>query len=176
MKNKIALIVFVLCSVYAFAQPDIKIGMSLNSVKQLHPEFNSTVSQNAVTLTKPDTLYGLNGEWGYRFENEKLTWIYFNKYIDEINEANFKKCLSAAEKLIEDYSKPYNKPDTLIIGDTLFVDPYIKKHWGYDVVEAKWKKSDNMKIKIEFTFMGGKGEYSFLVKINYFDTLYPYFD
>jgi len=121
-------------------------------------------------------LYGLSGSWAYQFEDGLLKWFLFDKYIDEINDINFKKCLFAANQLIKDYTKQYGKPDTIFTGNTSFVDPYIKSHWGYDVIEAQWYNVNGMKIKIEFTFMGGKGDYHFLVKINYFDKNYPYFD
>jgi len=43
------------------------------------------------------------------------------------------------------------------------------------VIYAKWQKKD-VKFKIEFTFMGGKGDYHFLVKMGFFRPDYPFFD
>ena len=163
-------------SIHLFAQSKANIGMSIKEVSKLYPKTNSSAYENTITLSMTDTLYGLPGEWGFRFENNKLNWIHFSKYIDDIEKPNFDKCLNVTEKLIQDYSKAFGKPDTTIIGDTTFVDPYKKHHWGYDVIEARWNNSNGMKIKVEFTFFGGKGEYHFIVTINYFDKEYPYFD
>ena len=159
-----------------FAQPEVIIGMTMDEVNKIYPGLKSGTYENTTTLERPVNLYGLEDVWGYRFEKEKLTWIFFHKYMHEINETNFNKCLSATRKIIEDYTVLFGKPDTIITGDTTFIDPYKKKHWGYDVMEARWKNYNNMKIKVEFTFMGGKGEYNFLVSINYFDKNYPYFE
>ncbi len=121
-------------------------------------------------------LYGLDGSWSYSFKNGKLNWMHYQKYKNEINESNFNKCLSATEQLIKDYTKYYGKPDTTIVGNKIFVDPLVKHHWGYNVLEARWNNVNGQKIKVEFDFMGGKGEYSFVVIINFFDKDYPYFD
>jgi len=152
------------------------LGMDVNDFGKVFPE----LFPNGVGLTgqwgREEKLYGLNGSWAYRFENGKLNWMHYDKYIDEINDTNFNKCLSATKQLLKDYTKQYGKPDTTIIGNTHFIDPYKKHHWGYDVLEARWKDYKGMKIKVEFTFMGGKGDYHFLVVINYFDKNYPYYD
>jgi len=158
------------------AQTKITIGMSPDSVKKIYPGMKESRYENSVTLSRKDNLYGLEDEWGYRFENGKLDWIYFDKYLDTLTEKNFKLYLTTTKKIIIDYTKAYGKPDTTITGNTKFIDPYKKHHWGYDVLEARWNNYRGMKIKVEFTFMGGKGEYHFLVKINYFDKEYPYFD
>ena len=150
--------------------------MTIDQVTKIYSNLKSTKYENTITLERPDTLYGLDDSWGYRFEDEKLTWIFFDKYIVDINDSNFRKCFAATKQLIKDYTKLYGVPDKTIVGDTNFVDPYKKKHWGYNVIEARWKNYNNMKIKVEFTFMGGKGQYSFLVKIGVFDKNYPYYD
>lgn len=159
-----------------FAQEKVIIGMTIKEVKKIYPAIKTDMNENGTTLSRPDNLYGLDDDWGYRFTGNKLTWIFFDKYINEINDGNFRKCLSATRQLVQDYTNLYGKPDTIIIGDTTFVDPFKKQHWGYDIIEAQWENYNNMKIKIEFTFMGGKGEYNFLVKICYFDKNYPYYD
>ena len=159
-----------------YAQEKATIGMSLDEVKKIYPSIKIDSNQNGITLSRPANIYGLDDSWGYRFTENKLTWIYVHKYIEEINESNFKKCLIATRQIIKEYTKFYGKPDNTIIGDTTYIDPYKKNHWGYDVMEVRWKNYKGMKIKIEFTFMGSKGEYSLLVNINYFDKDYPYYD
>jgi hypothetical protein len=152
------------------------LGMDVKDFAKVFP----TLFPNGVKISgqwgRDQQLYGLDGSWSYQFEDGKLTWIHFQKYKNEINETNFNMCLSATEKLIDDYTKLYDKPDTVIIGNKSFLDPIKNHHWGYDVMEARWKNTNGQKIKIEFTFMGGKGEYSFLVIINFFDKDYPYYD
>jgi len=151
-------------------------GMDVKSFATVFPALFPKGIKMSGQWQRNQELYGLKGSWTYRFENGKLSWIHFNKYLDEINENNFKQCLHAATQLINDYTRLYGKPDTTLTGDTTFVDPYKKHHWGYDVIEARWKDCKEMKIKIEFTFMGGKGDYHFLLGINYFDKNYPYYE
>ena len=159
-----------------FSQSLATIGMTMDEVNKIYPDMEKSTYENTTTLSRPENLYGLDGTWGYRFENDKLTWIYFNKYIDDINNQNFKKCLSATKQLLKAYTKKYGKPETTTIGNPKFVDPYKKIHWGYNVIQARWADYEGMKIKLEFNFMGGKGDYHFLVKTNYFDKSYPYYD
>ncbi len=159
--------------IIAFTQSKATIGMTMARVKKIYPDMEMSASGNTTTLTRPETLYGIDGKWGYQFKNQKLIWIYFDKYIDELNDNNFRKCLSATRHLIKDYTKRYGKPDTTITGNTKFIDPYKKHHWGYDVLEARWKDKNGMKINIKFKFMGSKGEYHFIVDINYFDKKDP---
>ncbi len=152
------------------------IGMDIDSFAKAYP----SLFKNSIGLTgqwgRSEDIYGLKGNWSYRFENGKLTWIHFAKYIDEVNEENFNKCLSATNKIIIDYIKQYGKPDEVISGKTKFIDPSKERHWGYGVKEVRWKNVNGMKIKIEFTFMGGKGDYNFIVAINHFDKDYPFYD
>jgi hypothetical protein len=176
MKHILVIIILLLLNFVLFAQSKAKIGMSMEEFQALYPKTKSALYQNTTTLSIQDTLYNLPGQWGYRFDNNKLNWIHFDKYIDEINQRNFDLCVSASQEIIKNFTKAYGKPDTLITGNTNFIDPYQKHHWGYDVIEARWKEVSGMKIKVEFTFMGGKGEYHFLVVINYFEKNYPYFE
>ena len=175
--KKLNLFLFLaLVSSLSFSQTKIFIGMSLDTVKKIYPGIKEETFKKTTTLSRRENLFGLDDEWGYRFENGKLDWIFFDKYIDSLTEKNFKLCLSATQKIIKNYTQAYGKPDTTIKGNTRFIDPYKKHHWGYDVLEARWKNYKGMKIKVEFTFMGGKGEYHLLVKVNYFGKDYPYFD
>lgn len=161
-------------------QPDkigkFYLGMKVSDFALVFPK----LFPNGIALSgqweRKEKLYELDGSWNYDFLNGKLDWYSYDKYLNEINESNFTKSLNAAKSLINDYTKIYGKPDTTIIGNTNFVNPREKHHWGYDVIEAKWYNANGMKIKIEFTFMGGKGEYHFLVKIEHFGKDYQYFD
>ncbi|MFH2096676.1 MAG: hypothetical protein ABIJ16_13280 [Bacteroidota bacterium] len=125
-----------------------------------------------------ETIYGLDGYWHYTFEKDTLDWYGYSFYIndaEELTEENFNRCLEAARKLIDEYTGYFGKPDELKEGKTEFIDPYQMRHWGYDVVEAKWIQ-DNLKCKVEFSFFGGKGQYFFQVLIKCFRPDYPYFD
>lgn len=176
MKIILIFIIYLLVFSTLSAQPKVSIGMSLEEVKKLYPSAKSETYEKNITLSIPVSFYGLDDSWGFRFEKNKLNWIFFHKYIDEINEVNFKKSLYAAKKIIGDFTMSFGQPDSMVVGDTLFKDPYKTRHWGYDVIEAYWKNHNGMKCKIEFTFMGGKGQYNFLVSINIFDKTYPYYN
>ena len=152
------------------------LGENVNDFAKVFP----SLFQNGVGLTgqwgRDEKLYGLDGGWAYNFDSGKLEWMLYDNYIHEITQANFDKCLSASKHLVKDYTAIYGQPDTTMIGDTTFKDPAEKRHWGYDVMEVRWKDYKGEKLKIEFTFMGGKGEYAFLVKIAFFEKNYPYYD
>lgn len=150
--------------------------MSLDSVKKVHPNYKESKYENSVTLTKKEKLPKGEADWGYRFDNNKLDWIYYQKYVHELNEKNFNDCLAEARRLIAGLTEEFGSADFMQEGQTKFVDPAKKHHWGYKVIEARWNNAKGMKIKVEFTFMGGKGQYAFLVKENRFGKDYPYFD
>ena len=150
--------------------------MSLEEVKKLFPNATESKYEKTIILVRSDTIHGLGSSWSYNFEGGKLNYFLFNIYNRNLSETNFKKCLKATEEIIADYTKWYGEPDEEAKGNTKYVDPYKKKHWGYDVLEAKWKNVSGEKIKVEFTFMGGKGEYQFLVVINHFNKDYPYYE
>lgn len=175
MKKILFITTLLICPLFILSQPKVKIGMTMEEVQKIFPNTTSSTYENTITLSRPDTLFGLADEWGYRFEDNKLNWIFFSKYIDDLNKENFHKCLTATANLMKEYADFYGLPDSVIIGDTTFIDPLVKHHWGYDVIEAQWKNAQGMKIDIEFRFMGGKGEYHFIVSINIFDKTYPYF-
>lgn len=175
MKNLVILFLVVF-PIAMQAQQNPTIGMSIDEVKRMYSGLGEERYEKTITLTNPDTLYGLADEWGYRFENQKLDWIFFHCYEDSLSETNFNQCLAATMHLIGDYTQEFGSPDTLIVGTLKFRNPYTDHHWGYDVIEAKWFDADGMKIKIEFTFFGGKGEYNFIVNINQFGKEYPYFE
>ncbi len=160
----------------SIAQPKAKIGMSLTEAKKLFPKAKENIYENTVALVCGDTIHGLPGAWEYNFTDGKLKSMSFSKYIDVLNEENFKKCLKATKEIIADYSKLYDKPDEEVIGTQKYVDPYKEHHYGYDVYEVHWKNAGGEKIKVEFTFLGGKGEYHLLVGINHFDKDYPYYE
>lgn len=176
IKQLIFFLFFASAYISGFSQSNVKIGMTEEEFVKIYSDLKFTVYENNKTYTRNETVKGLSVEWGYRFEEGKLNWIYFHHYVDKINKSEFDKCLKSTELLIEEYTELYGEPDSLVEGTKKFQDPYKKKHWGYDVIEARWKNYNGMKIKVEFTFMGGKGEYHFLVTVNFFDKNYPYYD
>lgn len=158
------------------AQKPASIGISKTKFIQLYPELTSVIYEKTETYSIPDTLFGLDDKWGYRFEKDTLTWIYFHKYIDDITKENFELCLNSTDRIIAEFTELFGQPDTLIVGNRNYVDPYENWHWGYDVTEARWNNVNEMKIKVGFDFFGGKGMFNFIVSVNYFDKNYPYFD
>jgi hypothetical protein len=134
-----------------------------------------------VAIRSPDgqggldaTVHGLEGRWTYTFEGGKLKWALFDRYIDELTAPNFARCLAATDAIIADYTKQYGPPTALKVGTRTFKDPRVEHHWGYEVMEATWK-ADGMKFHVDFDFMGGKGDYHLLVKMEFQREDYPYF-
>ena len=143
--------------------------------EQTFPELSVKSPDAQVGITA--LVHGLDGRWTYTFEGGKLKWAMFNRYIDELTQANFDRCLSATDAIIADYTRQYGPPASLKPGTRTFKDPYdpkVERHWGYEVMEATWK-ADGMKFHVDFDFMGGKGDYHFLVQMEFEREDYPYF-
>ncbi len=176
MKNILFTISILISSIILFSQNDIHTGITKTEFCKINPELTGSIYENTETFTIPSNMFGLEDEWAFRFENDTLTWIFFHKYNDSITKENFDLCLSSTEQIIAKYTEQYGNPDTTIVGDRNFVDPYEKWHWGYDVIEARWNNVNGMKLKVEFDFFGGKGVFNFMVIVNFFDKDYPYFN
>jgi hypothetical protein len=124
------------------------------------------------------TLHGVTGEWVYSFDKGKLGWYGFSKYWSEAGEItpeNFDKGLTAARALIAYYTTKLGKPQASSEKNTRFKDPAKIRHWGYEVIEARWV-SPQGKLKVSFDFHGGKGVYFLLLKVGVFRKDYPFFD
>jgi hypothetical protein len=151
----------------------IEPGMSLDAFLQVHPDLGRPAGPDT-QVTRTETRQGLDGTWTYEFEDGKLDWWVWDATIDELNEDNFRKCLEAASALIDEAKATSGSPVSLERGQTAFRDPKVQRHWGYDVVEAKWK-ADDVWFKISFRFKGAKGMYAFLVKSEFFRPGYEFF-
>ena len=152
----------------------VYIGMSINDFKTIYPEIVPENYKPTQSFKRKETIADIDGEWYYDFKDSRLKWFMFDRYFNEINQANFDKCLNASKEIITDYKKKYGAPIKIEEGETTFKDPYKERHWGYDVIKSVWQ-TDKMKILVEFHFMGGKGEYNFIVKIAFQDKDYKYF-
>jgi hypothetical protein len=170
-----ALLFCQLCYIPAQSQQLPTVGMPRKELIAVFPRFAEEQFKGKDVLCRGAEIWGLTDDFCFRLKNDSVEWMYFHNYIDDLTKDNFKLCLSATRGIISDYTGIYGAPDTVITGDTTFVDPYVKHHWGYNVLEARWYDAYGQKIGVEFTFMGGKGEYALLVTINYFDKNYPYF-
>ncbi len=167
-------LIFVFIMTKLVSQPKSHIGASINEFKEQHPKMQMQRYEDEVTYSDKVNISGLTSSWSYRFKRGTLEWIYLHKYINEVNQDNFDKCLEATKKIIKDFSKVYGEPDKTDIGNTTYIDPFMKRHWGYDVIRAVWLNHEGMKIKTRFTFKGGKGDYSFLISIDFHDKDYPF--
>lgn len=175
MRAKILLILIgVLIMTKLISQPKSAVGVSINEFKKKFPQMNTQQYEDEVTFSDKEKVAGLDASWSYRFKQGVLEWIFLHKYIDKVNKGNFDKSLVWTKKIIADFIKIYGDPDKIEYGNTNFIDPYEKKHWGYDVIRAVWLNAEKMKIKVRFTFKGGKGEYSFLISIDFHEKNYSF--
>ncbi|GMT50335.1 MAG: hypothetical protein IEMM0008_1874 [bacterium] len=118
----------------------------------------------------------MKGKWYFRFENKKLSWYSFSFYITDykkLNKSNFQRCLKGTEKIIAYLSELYGKPSERVDGIKYFKDPFKERHFGYNVVRAKWKTKRET-IKASFYFFGSKGHYWFVVDTKFFNKDYKY--
>ena len=177
MKKLLLLFSMFIFSASLFSQEKnrIYIRMDMYLFKMAYPKVIPANASTTGQWARADSLYGLPGSWSYTFTDGKLEWCLWDIYIDSLTNNNFRKCLAATKALIKKYTADYGKPLEYNVTDTTFRDPYVERHCGYDVMNAKWM-TDKIKFKIDFDFMGGKGEYHFLVKMGFFDKDYPYWD
>jgi hypothetical protein len=150
------------------------IGMDFSQFSSDYPNIVKDKTDGNKQYNIEDTIQSINGGWAYNFAENKLQWIMFNSYSDEISQENFDNYSSAAQQVIEDYKSKYGEPTEFEFENKTFKDPYTERHYGYDVISAIWR-TDEMDFKIEFTFMGGKGEYNFLFKMEFHEHGYEYF-
>lgn len=150
------------------------IGMEFSKFAADFPEIIKKETDGNKQYNIAESIHNLEGKWAYEFSENKLKWFMFNSYSDDINQENFDKYLSVTQQIIEEYKSRYGKPSEFIFDNKTFKDPYIKRHWGYDVISAIWE-TDEMDFKIEFTFMGGKGEYNFIFTMEFHEHGYEYF-
>ena len=106
--------------------PSIQLGMSEAALNQIYQGLKTTKYHSETNCHRPETIEGVAVEWVYRFENDKLNWVFLHHYSDELNKENFELCLKMAKNLIEEHSKIYGKP-ILKEGNRHFVDPYKNK-------------------------------------------------
>jgi hypothetical protein len=156
------------------AQPKAVIGTTLTEFEKEYPKMPRQIYEDEVTFSEKFRVSGFDVSWSYKFKKGRLEWIYLQKYIQMVNQKNFDRCLKLTKKIITDFTTYYGDADNMEEGDTTYVDPYVKRHWGYDVIRAVWKNYKGMKIKVRFTFKGGKGDYSFLVSVDFHDSSYPF--
>ncbi|GAB4290675.1 MAG: hypothetical protein Kow0068_16100 [Marinilabiliales bacterium] len=160
------------------ANENVVPGITLENFAKIYPElFPKGILESGQSNFR-NKLYNLDGYWYYRFKNDTLDnygYYYSINNSNLLNEGNFRKCLSSTKAIIQEYTGYFGTPDSLFEGQQTFIDPSIKKHWGYKVIEAYWIEN-NQKIKVGFDFNGGKGQYFFNVYVKYFRKEYPYFD
>jgi len=138
-------------------------GQTINDFAKANPTyFPNGVGING-QFGKEEKLIGLDGNWSYDFKNSKLDWLTWGHYAGKHDQTTFMNCLRATRGIIADYSKIYGSP-TITTEDTKYRDPLNDHHNGYEVLKATWDKG-TYTIEIAFDFMGGKGGYDLLVKI-----------
>ncbi len=159
----------------------IRVGMTLKAFKKHYPKANPRDEQTKPVRiisqwSKSSKVFGLKGKWYFRFEKSKLDWYSFSFYITDykkLTKSNFQRCLKGTEKIIAYLSKLYGKPHKRVDGIKHFKDPFKQRHFGYDVVKAKWKTKRET-IKVNFHFFGSKGRYFFVVNAKFFNKDYKY--
>jgi hypothetical protein len=159
------------------AFPEVHRGIDEATLLRLLPEVDlRRYEDGAVQGHRPASVHGVAGSWHYTFKEGKLAWVMFNSYEDAITRANFDRYKAAILAIEADYTKRFGPPIKRAVGKQTFEDPHAEghRHWGYDVFDAVWK-AEGAKIRANFDFMGGKGEYHFLVQIEVEPEDYPHF-
>jgi hypothetical protein len=138
-------------------------GMHVKEFSQVIPElFPNGVGING-QWSKDERLIGLSGDWAYQFKNSTLEWMMWNHYAGKYDQVTFNNMLRSVRGIIADYSKIYGTPK-MVTDNAKYRDPMKDHHYGYEVLKAYWDKG-TYDIEIVFDFMGGKGDYELLMKI-----------
>ncbi len=77
----ILILIFSLSIIFAKAQTSIHIGMSQDELKNINSDMNVSSYEKTSTYTRPDTLFGLESKWGYRFNGHTIKCIFLINYI-----------------------------------------------------------------------------------------------
>lgn len=142
---------------------DIYPGLHVHRVVEVRPQyFPNGIGINGQWSHK-QTLFGLEGDRSYQFQGSTLKWMLWNHYAGKHDKATFEKCLKATQAIIADYTQQYGTP-VIVEGEKKYRDPYKKLHYGYDVIRAAWDMK-TYTIEVQYTFMGGKGQYDLLVRV-----------
>jgi hypothetical protein len=150
------------------AFPEVRLGIDEAALLRRFPGLEiHRYSDGKVQAQRRASVHGVAGTWTYTLEEGKLAWVMFDSYEKAITEANFDRYRLAIDTIEADYTKRYGVPIKRQQGKQFFEDPYAEghHHWGYDVFDAVWK-AEGAKIRARFHFMGGKGDYAFLVAIH----------
>lgn len=152
------------------------IGQSVTEFAKVYPELFPIGINHRGQWEEPDDFFGLKDNWVYFFDEGKLTSYNFAYYSDreEVNQEKFDSLLQSTDNIVEAFKLQFGKPTSYTSENRKFKDPYTEHHWGYDVVEAKWKLKKHW-ISVEYQFFGGKGDYFFLVKVDVYAPGYEYF-
>jgi hypothetical protein len=138
-------------------------GMHVIEFSKMIPElFPNGVGING-QWGKDEKKVGLKGSWSYQFKNSTLDWMMWNYYAGKYDQTTFMNCLRSARGIIGDYAARYGMPK-MVTDNPKYRDPMKDHHWGYEVLKAVWDMG-TYTIEIVFDFMGGKGQYNLLVKI-----------
>jgi hypothetical protein len=158
------------------AFPQVGLGIDEAALLRLFPSVEIHRYPDMVQAHRQASVHGVAGTWSYTFKQGKLAWVMFNSYEKDITEANFDRYRLAIDAIEADYTKRYGPPIKRKSGKQFFEDPHAEghHHWGYEVFDAVWKVEGAL-VQAEFHFMGGKGQYAFLVKMEMEPEGYPYF-
>ncbi|KGE70802.1 hypothetical protein DC28_15040 [Spirochaeta lutea] len=140
---------------------DIYIGMSKAELLALYPRAKETT---ASTIELQDAAFDVSGVWTFSFRDNKLSWFVFNGYNQDITSDSFTRTLKTAETLIDSYTAILGLPGQISRGISVFKDPRIQRHQGYQVISAQWNTPKG-KIVVDFSFLGEGNDYSFLVTL-----------
>lgn len=138
-------------------------GLNIYKVMELKPDYFPNGPGINGQWGKKENIHGLEGNRYFDFEASTLVRTVWNYYEGKQDKASFEKCLKATQAIVQEYTALYGTP-VIVQGETKYKDPYKREHWGYDVLKATWDMN-TYTIEVYYTFMGGKGRYDLLVKI-----------
>lgn len=138
-------------------------GMHIKEFAKIIPELFPNGLGISGQWAMDEKLIGLAGGWAYQFKNSTLDWMMWNHYAGKYDQTTFMNCLRSTRGIIADYSKIYGTPK-MVTDNGKYRDPMKDHHYGYEVLKAVWDK-ETYDIEIIFRFMGGKGQYNLLVKV-----------
>lgn len=146
------------------------------SLEQFKLDFPNLIVGNDTNkqYTINSAIEEIEGKWSFTFKENKLFWYIFNAYEYNFSKQTFNIFLESTNKIIDLFSKKFGNPFKIESKNLVYIDPFVKRHYGYNVKSALWS-TPNTDFKVQFKFSGSRGDYYFLLKIDFHAPNYEYF-
>ena len=134
------------------------LGMSVLDFARAFPQLFPNGVQMTGQWQQSAIEKGLEGEWTFDFEADKLTHAAFRHYSADLSSNSAISCIQGTEEIIDSLQDRYGKPDDFYARESESRGATEKQSISLRMREANWYDAKGMKISVECTQYGGKSE------------------